>query len=386
MSFKKKKSDIELFRAVLAEQMKHDASLNARVNIPNGFEPHDDDDVDLDVVEIPTAVPPTIAELDEMSEIFHAAPPPPPPPPQALLPEQVSPTHSESVEGIDDVTMCDIQAENKKFASIAHRFKKWLGVRPGVHVADLEQRVRAENPLLPDAEVRARAAVLLGQEEKQKKSIHEKFIADEKVCRMLLRSYFDERDAEALQIYLDFQREHITRECGADHRRAVRRIGDVERAINTCDKHLARNKQTVENVIHVMLDRQSAPEKGVLIVEDVRDSLLATTTTSSTALAIPATAGALLSAQGEAAVAAMPGAVRTAVEFISAYTEDMTRTAEQVQQRHCEQLSRALVSAFNLTAALIEVATDDAVFFMDQQSSEPMAHPVAAMHRILKDA
>jgi len=420
-------------RARVGLQLKHDPVLGARMNmfdsessasIDDGDGDGDGDDAQPAPVQPQKRTKPAEdvddeLELDQLAELYRVDDPvefDEPPAAAAAAGagsaaaaaaavEEVgpaSPEHSEDVEHFDEAIVARIsealeQPVDESRLSVPQRFKRWLGVHAGEHMAELERAVRQERPTLGDAEVRKAAEARLRAEERAKKSVHERYVADEKACRLLLRAYFEQRDAAALDIYMAFQREHIALVCGADQRRRRRRVAEVERSVSTCERHLTQQRQTLDEVVDCMLKRH--PTAAALPIDAVRESLVASAPSEAPPSSSDSALVRLSTVEGDVS-AAVPGAVRSAASFVAAYTADLTRSASQVQQRHCAGLASSLVSAINLTAALVSVAPDDALFFMGNEAGPAAAdgedppppsaaldnHPISAMRRIIEHA
>ena len=308
------------------------------------------------------------------------------------------------------------------------RFKMWLGVQPGAHISVLEKKVREANPSLSAAKVHAAALKMLESDKKKKKKKKRKRgggddeddededdgggggadydnddgggagvtrpISDEKACQLLLHAYFSSQDAEARVIYMLYQRQHIERACNSDVAATERRLKAVEMSLSVCDRMLAQRRQTVPGVVGALLKKHVAWENGIAPLEDIRESVHASRPliTAAAAAAESDTSQLQLMPKvrgidGTVTIGAPPSSVmHSAAEFVSAYTSDLTNTADQVKQRHLSEMSRSLTSAINLTAALIETAPDDAIFMTDAPARATVAHPIEAMQAILERA
>ena len=247
--------------------------------------------------------------------------------------------------------------------SVTQQFKNWLGVNPGAHLAELEREVRASDAELGDSMVRKIARAKLAEEDKAKnKSAYEREVDDEKACRLLIRAYIETDDKHALSIYMRFMRECARFTHGLDAKRIALRMTNIERSVETCKAHVRNGRQTIEAVIDCLGE---SPDPA----EVARESQITAASMQTNTLAREEP---------------QPGAVKTVADFVAAYSADVTLSSSQVQARHCESLAADLVSALNLTAALVSVAPDDATIFRTGELDAP--HPVDAMRRIMRGA
>lgn len=246
-------------------------------------------------------------------------------------------------------------------------FQKWLGVKSGAYLSHLRETIAKENPKLSSYEVQLESEAMLTKDEKNKKSIHERVMPDEKSAQMLLYAYINNGDNDAIAIYRKFQREQILRECGNDTRMVNARMAAIERTIEMASRRHRLTPTTVEleeGDVSISELKQSAVSTTVLPQESAVDVLQRVRT-----------------AQGEVSV---PGPLGTVASLLSMYTEDPAMSNEQMRSRHLNDITRRVASAMNITAALIAVAPDNAVFRM-KSSSRAHPHPVSAMMAMLDD-
>ena len=256
--------------------------------------------------------------------------------------------------------------------SAAVDFQKWIGVKSGAYLSQIQSSIAKANPKLTSYEVQLESEAVMAKDEKSKKSIHERVMPDEKAAQMLLHAYTTNGDKEALEIYRKFQREQISRECGNDKRMADARMAAIERSIELAAKEAARRQP-------IRLDAEVELEEGDVSISELRNSLVSTTVLPSES-AIDVLQR-VRTAQGEVVV---PGPLGTVANLLSLYTEDPAMSNEQMRSRHLNDIARRVMSAMNITAALISVAPDSALFRM-KSSSRAHPHPVSAMMSMLEE-
>lgn len=256
--------------------------------------------------------------------------------------------------------------------SAAVDFQKWIGVKSGAYLSQIQSSIAKANPKLTSYEVQLESEAVMAKDEKSKKSIHERVMPDEKAAQMLLHAYTTNGDKEALEIYRKFQREQISRECGNDKRMADARMAAIERSIELAAKEAARRQP-------IRLDAEVELEEGDVSISELRNSLVSTTVLPRES-AIDVLQR-VRTAQGEVVV---PGPLGTVANLLSLYTEDPAMSNEQMRSRHLNDIARRVMSAMNITAALISVAPDSALFRM-KSSSRAHPHPVSAMMSMLEE-
>lgn len=240
--------------------------------------------------------------------------------------------------------------------SLIARFRRWLNIIPVKRIDEIKSELLAANPGLSDFELHKLAVSKAAHDEKKSKLAHERSVSDENACRLLLYQYFEFDDKEALDIYFGFQRTIIERQCLSDRGGAERRLNNMKRAVDICSSHYKRTRGSVASVVETFL---RPPDRALV-----------------SSAPAPSTQ-ALIEKLDRSDVSAP---IRTAADFISAITEDLSREPDQVRQRHCSDLAAQLMSAVNVTAALLKVAPDNAVFSAKQNSR----HPIECMHEMLR--
>lgn len=248
--------------------------------------------------------------------------------------------------------------------SIVRRFREWLKIIPSARLDDIKADLLAANPSLGDFELHKLATKQLKDSEKKIKLAHERSVSDENACRVLLHQYFQFDDKNALDIYLDFQKTFIDRQCLSDKKTATRRFNDVKRSVEACMSHYKKNRPDIAVTVEALMRPRNLLDQKALVTQSEAS-------TGANAMI------ALLDRVDSSTVAAP---IRSAADFISAITEDLSREPDQVRQRHCSDLAAQLLSAVNVTAALVKVAPDNAVFSANQRGQ----HPVDAMHDMLR--
>jgi hypothetical protein len=269
----------------------------------------------------------------------------------------------------------------------ADRFKEWLKVQPGAHVEAIDFSVRQQYPKATEAELSQLISAEVRNQDRRRKSAHERFMSNDKACRLLLNAYLGGNDTTAFEIYMLYQTEYIRRKHVSNRKAAEDEIKRVSNSVGICKGQIEKKRVDLQAGIDVLIDKYVAWEKEELPLEDVHESLMLSQTLVNNSSDEIDLLESTIGMDGRVTVGAPAGAadLRSAAEFVSAYSADMSQSAENTQRRHIASMTQSLASAINLTAALVEVAPKNAVFGDLDEDSAP-SHPVEAMQKILQKA